>query len=279
MFLYVEPKSLGGGVFIANNKSKPQTLSSVSNALRILKSFSTFEPTKKVSELSESLGLAKSTVSRLLSTLASEGFVIKDDKTGAYRLGMYVLTLGGIVTNNLEIHKEAAPVLYKLVNDTGETAHLAVMDGLDTIYIHKEECNNPVRILTHLGRRNPSYCTSSGKVLLAFNETNAVEELIDRRLVAHTENSITNPNQLRQELETIRRQNYAVSTEELTEGTKSVAAPIRDYTGKVVCAITVVGPIQRMKDHKIPEFAKKVIAAAKDASERLGYDERYFKHR
>ncbi|WP_156288909.1 IclR family transcriptional regulator [Oceanobacillus salinisoli] len=255
----------------------PQILSSVKNALRILKSFSTFEPTKKVSELAEQLGLAKSTVSRLLSTLASEGFVIKDEKTSEYRLGLSVLTLGGIVTNNLEIHNEAAPVLYKLVNDTGETAHLAIMDGLDTIYIHKEECNHPVRILTHLGRRNPSYCTSSGKVLLAFNDSSIVEEVIEKGLVAYTENSITDPNRLREELETIRKQGYAVSTEELTEGTKSVAAPIRDYTGKVVSAITVVGPIQRMKDYKIPDIAKKVIKAGKDASERLGYDERYFR--
>ncbi|RLL45094.1 IclR family transcriptional regulator [Oceanobacillus piezotolerans] len=259
-------------------KNKPQVLSSVRNALRILKSFSTFEPTKKVSELAESLGLAKSTVSRLLSTLASEGFVVKDDKTGAYRLGLSVLTLGGIVTNHLEIHKEAAPVLYKLVNDTGETSHLAIMDGLDTIYIHKEECNHPVRILTHLGRRNPSYCTSSGKVLLAYNDSSLTEEVISQGLRAHTPASITDPDKLRLELKSIREKGYAVSTEELTEGTRSVAAPIRDFTGKVVSAITVVGPIQRMKDYKIKEIAKKVMDAGKEASERLGYDSRYYKN-
>jgi IclR family transcriptional regulator, KDG regulon repressor len=264
--------------YMTNKKNEPQVLSSVKNALRILKSFSTFEPTKRVSDLAESLGLAKSTVSRLLSTLASEGFVIKDQQTSAYRLGISVLTLAGIVTNNLEIHKEAAPVLHKLVGDTGETAHLAVMDGLDTIYIHKEECSHPVRILTHLGRRNPSYCTSSGKILLAYSEEQIVEDVINQGLISHTENSITDPNVLHKELKMIREQKYAVSTEELTEGTKSVAAPIRDYTGKVVSAITVVGPIQRMKDHKIPDIAKKVIEAGKEASTRLGYDERYFRN-
>ncbi|RDW18886.1 IclR family transcriptional regulator [Oceanobacillus chungangensis] len=258
-------------------KGGPQILSSVQNALRLLKSFSTFEPTKRVGELAESLGLAKSTVSRLLSTLASEGFVIKDEKTNAYRLGLSVLTLGGIITNDLEIHKEAAPVLYKLVNDTGETAHLAILDGLDTIYIHKEECNHPVRILTHLGRRNPSYCTSSGKVLLAFSEPKIVGKVIDGGLVKHMHNTITDPGQLQGELEIIREQGFAVSTEELTEGTRSVAAPIRDYTGQVVSAITVVGPIQRMTDHKINRIAKKVMEAGNEASERLGYDERYFK--
>ncbi|WP_174614494.1 IclR family transcriptional regulator [Virgibacillus ihumii] len=262
---------------MAKKKGEPQLLSSVTNALRILKSFSTFESTKKVGELAESLGLAKSTVSRLLATLASEGFVKKDEKTNGYSLGLSVLTLGGIVINNLEIHSEAAPVLNKLVNDTGETAHLSILDGLDNIYIHKEECTHPVRILTHVGRRNPAYCTSSGKVLLAFDDGNTVEEIIDQGLVAYTENSITDPDKLRNELETIHDQGYAVSTEELTEGTRSVAAPIRDYTGKVVSAITVVGPIQRMADNKIRDIAKKVKEAGNEASERLGYDKRYFK--
>lgn len=258
----------------ANNQ--PQILSSVSNALRILKSFSTTEPTKKVSELSESLNVAKSTVSRLLATLAQEGFVIKEKTTGEYKLGLSVLTLGGIVTNQLEIHKEAAPVLNKLVNDTQETAHLSLLDGLDTIYIHKEECSHPVRILTHLGRKNPSHCTSSGKVLLAFDENNLVEEIIQRGLHAYTSKSITDPDKLRNELETIRKLGYAICTEELTEGTRSVSAPVRDYTGKVVAAINVVGPIQRMKDYKVPDIAKKVINAGNEASERLGYDKRFF---
>lgn len=263
---------------MSKKSNAPKRLSSVTNALRILKAFSTFEPSKRVTDLAKSLGLAKSTVSRLLSTLASEGFVVKDEKTHEYKLGLSVLTLSGILTNNLDIHSEAAPVLNNLVNSTGETAHLAILDGIDTIYIHKEECNHPVRILTHLGRRNPSYCTSSGKVLLAFNNDNIVDQVIENGLVAHTSNSITNPDELRSELETIQSKGYAVSTEELTEGTRSIAAPIKDYTGKVVSAITVVGPIQRMTNNKIPAFSKAVIKASKEASERLGYDERYFRH-
>jgi len=260
---------------VSEKSKNPQILSSVSNALLILKSFSTFKPTQNVSELSESLGLAKSTVSRLLSTLAHQGFVMKDKKTGKYKLGLSVLTLGGIVTNHMEIHKEAAPLLSKLVKDTGETAHLAIMDGLDTIYIHKEECSHPVRILTHLGRKNPSYCTSSGKLLLAFNDNNLVDEVIKKGLHPYTGKSITDPEKLRNELEVIRNRGYAISSEELTEGTRSVAAPVRDYTGKVVAAINVVGPIQRMMDYKIPDIAKKVINSGKEASERMGYDKRF----
>ncbi|MEH7384810.1 IclR family transcriptional regulator [Bacillus sp. JJ1521] len=264
---------------MSKKSNDPQILSSVRNALRILKSFSTFEPTQKVSDLAESLGLAKSTVSRLLATLAHEGFVVKDPRNGKYKLGLSVLTLGGIVTNHLEIHKEAAPLLHKLVHDTGETAHLSILDGLDTIYIHKEECSHPVRILTHLGRKNPAYCTSSGKVLLAFDETNLVEKTIEQGLHAYTSKSITDPDKLRKEMELIRKRGYAISTEELTEGTRSVSAPIRDYTGKVISAINVVGPLQRMPDYRVPDILKKVINASNEASERLGYDKRFLEIR
>lgn len=262
---------------MTNKAKNPKILSSVSNALRILKSFSGSKPTQRVSDLAISLGLAKSTVSRLLSTLAHEGFVEKDPQTGEYRLGLAVLTLGGIVTNNLEIHKETSPVMHDLVMETGETAHLAVLDGISTIYIHKEECSHPVRILTHLGRKNPAYCTGSGKVLLAYDENQLVDEVIKEGLIKYTDKSIASEEDLRRELKWVREQGYAVSTEELKEGTRSVAAPIRDYTGKVVASINVVGPIQRMKDYKMPDFARKVKQAGKEASERLGYDPRFLK--
>lgn len=255
--------------------NNPKLLSSVTNALRILKNFSIFEPTQRVSDLAQSLGLAKSTVSRLLTTLAHEGFVVKDKKTGEYRLGLAVLTLGGILTNELEIHNEASPVMNELVIKTGETAHLSILDGLDTIYIHKEECNHPIRILTHLGRKNPAYCTSSGKVLLAYDKGKLVEEVISKGLQVYTNKTITDPDKLRRHLADIRKKGYAVSIEELKMGVRSVSAPIRDYTGKVVAAINVVGPVQRMKDYKIPEIARKVIQAGEEASERLGYDKRF----
>src|SRR5699024_10573208 len=121
------------------------------NALKILKCFTIDEPEKTVGELSVELGLAKSSVSRSLSTLASEGFVIKDENSRKYRLGISILALSGIITSNFKLTKEAAPVVNKLVNDLGETAHLAILDGTDTIYIHKEECSHAVRILTYLG--------------------------------------------------------------------------------------------------------------------------------
>lgn len=261
------------------DKNDKYILSSVKNALRILKSYSTYEPTKKVSDLAKSLGLAKSTVSRLMSTLASEGFVVKDSETNEYKLGLSALTLGGIVATNIDINTEVIPVLNQLVMKTGETAHLAILDQFDTIYIQKKECNHPIRILTHLGRRNPAYCTSSGKVLLAYSNESLVEEIIARGLKAYTKNTITDPNTLRAHLQKVREQGYAVSTEELTEGTRSIAAPVLDYRGKVICAINIVGPLMRLQDYKLPTFIQHVKNAAKDASKKLGYNERNVYHK
>ncbi|UOF88881.1 IclR family transcriptional regulator [Fodinisporobacter ferrooxydans] len=246
-------------------------LSSVKNALRILRSFSMDKPELKVSDLAASLGLGKSTVSRLVGTLASEGFVTKDPETQKYRLGVSILGLYSILTSNLEINQESMPILQKLVEDIGETAHIATLVGLETVYLNKVECNHPVRILSHVGRRNPAYCTSSGKVMLAYQPDEVVEQVIENGLIQYTKNTITDPDTLRTALKTIREQGYAVSVEELLEGVVTIAAPIRDHTGKVNYAITMTGPIQRIRSHNISVYRGKIIKAAKEISERLGY--------
>lgn len=257
--------------------SKPVYLTSVQNSIRLLKCFTETKPIWKVTDLAKELNLAKSTVSRIIATLVNEGFIIKTENSSAYRLGLAVLTLGGVVTSNIEMLREAEPVLNQVVSETGETAHLAILDGLDTIYVKKEVSTNLAQIATHVGRKNPSYAISSGKVLLAYSDPALVDAVIEKGLEKLTQHTITNPEQFRFILNKIRQQGYAVSREELTEGVNSIAAPIRDYRGNVVSSLNIVGPAKRMKPHKFQDYIRSVVNAAKDASERLGYDERYFK--
>lgn len=257
--------------------NKPVYLASVQNSMRLLKCFTEIKPIWKVTDLAKELGLAKRTISRIIATLVAEGFVVQVEEASSYRLGLAVLTLGGVVTSNLEILEEAAPVLNRIVYETGETAHLAILDGLDTIYIKKEVSLHHAPIATHVGRRNPSYATSSGKVLLAYSDKSVVDAVIENGLKKWCKNTITNAEQLRFILDKTRDQGYAVTLEELTDGINSVAAPIRDYRGKVVSSVSIVGPITRMKPHKLPDYIRSVVNAANEASERLGYDERYFR--
>lgn len=246
-------------------------LSSVKNALRILNSFTMEEPEKKITDISTELGLNKSTVSRTMATLASEGFVYKDPETKKYRLGLSILTLSGILNSNMDVYRESQPILNQLVEQIGETAHISIFDHLDVVYLQKVECTHPVRFLTHVGKRNPPYCTSSGKVLMAFSGDHIVDAIIDNGLVQYTKNTITDPDELRQHLEEIRKKGYAYSIEEFSEGVVTIAAPVYDYTGKVIAALSIVGPKQRIHPNKIPSIAKKVIEASKEISENMGY--------
>jgi IclR family transcriptional regulator, KDG regulon repressor len=252
-------------------KQEDQYLSSVKNALRILKSFTLDEPEKKISDLSLSLGLNKSTVSRTMATLASEGFVYKDPETKKYRLGFSILELSGIVNSSIDVYRESQPILMKLVETIGETAHISVLDKLDVVYLSKVECNHPVRFLTYVGKRNPPYCTSSGKVLLAFSSESLLEQVIEKGLHKFTKSTITDPQKLRNHLRNICESGFAYSIEELTEGVTSIAAPIFDYKGNIIAALSIVGPIQRIQSHKISGYAKKAIQAGLEISRRLGY--------
>lgn len=254
---------------MGNELNKNYLLSSVKNALLIMRSFTIDEPEKKVTDLALSLNLGKSTVSRLLSTLASEGFVVKNPETNKYRLGLSILNLNTIVTSNIEINRDSEPILRELVNEVKETAHIAVLEGTDVVYLYKVDCKHPVQILTHIGKRNPVHATSSGKVLLAHRAEDVIHNLIDNGLYGYQNNTITNPEQLRDCLNLVKKQGFATSSEELLDGVVSVAAPIRDYTGKVVYSVSVTGPEHRMNPQN-PALVNKVIKAAKDISENLG---------
>ncbi|WP_102349002.1 IclR family transcriptional regulator [Bacillus sp. Marseille-P3661] len=256
---------------MATNKKEEYLLSSVKNALRLLKCFSMDEPEKKISDLAATLGLHKSTVSRTLATLASEGFVSQDPDTKKYRLGLSVLTLSGVVNSTMEIYRESLPILKKLVDDIGETAHISMLDGFNVIYLQKVDCNHPIRYLTHVGKTNPSYCTSSGKVLLAHSSDDFVDKVIESGLKASTKATITDPDQLRAHLRKVKEQGFSYSLGELLEGVNSVAAPIFDYTGNVIAALTVVGPSQRIDQHQIRPLAKKIINASMEISDNMGY--------
>ncbi len=252
------------------NSTDKRSLSSVSNALRILRSYTLDRPSQGITEIAASLGLGKSTVHRLVTTLTNEGFLVKEADTQKYRLGYSVLTLSGVVTSSLDIYTEALPIVRKLVDSVGETAHIGIQDGHDVIYVMKIECNHQVRFLTHVGRRNPLYCTSSGKVLLAYKEHEFLQE-IEKSLVKRAPNTITDPVLLEHSLQKIRADGYATSFEELLEGVHSIAAPIRDYTGNVIAALNIVGPKQRMGRQKFPLLTRKVVEASQEISAKLGY--------
>ncbi|MEH7113764.1 IclR family transcriptional regulator [Neobacillus niacini] len=252
-------------------QEQENVLSSVKNAIKIMRSFKMDEPQKGVRELAAELGLGKSSVQRILATLASEGLVKKNAETHKYELGLSVVELSSIVLGNIDLHTEALPILTNLANKCGETSHLAILEENHIVYLCKVECKNSYKLQTHLGLQNYTHCTSSGKLLLAHSGSYIVDLVTRNGLDSLTPHTITDPDVFRQELEMIRNQGYSVSVEEYNLGVTSVSAPVRDHTGKVIAAINLVGPSPRFSKQRINHFANELIRSGELISERLGY--------
>ncbi|MFB9990147.1 IclR family transcriptional regulator [Bacillus benzoevorans] len=251
-------------------KKKTDVLQSVQNGLQILKLFTVEKPEWGLTEIANTLLLNKSTVSRLVSELVTEGFLQKEGRK--YSLGFSLLSISGVVTSHLEIHRESKDVLKELVSDLGETAHIAILEGKEITYLHKVECINPVPLLSSIGKRNPVTCTSAGKVLLAYQKKQyIVDSIINEGLPKMGPNSPADPNALKQQLSQIQQQGYAICIDEMHENVVSIAAPVRDYTDDVVAAVTIVGTRDRMVDSKINYFIERMTGASDEISKRLGY--------
>lgn len=253
------------------NMEKEEHLSSLAKALRILKAFNK-NSIWRVGELSDELGFSKSTVSRLIQTLVEEEFLTEDPDNPGYRIGSALLSLGGHFVSNSELYQEVAPVLNKLVLETGESVHIAVRNKRKVLYLNKQIGSYYADIETQIGSLNPVHATSSGKLLLAYSPVETLEIILNEDLEAYTEYTLTNPIKLRQQIEEIRHQGIAFSQDELKIGNYSIAAPVFNYENEVVCAITLVGPTSRLTDVKKERFSRLLVQAAKEASERLGYD-------
>lgn len=249
-----------------------ESLSSVSKALRILKSFDPQKSVWRVGELAEELNFSKSTVSRLIQTLVDEDFLTINLDEPGYRLGSALLSLGGNYVSDSELYHEVAPVLNKLVLETGESAHIAVRNKQKILYLNKQVGLYYSDIKTQIGSINPAHATSSGKVLLAYSPEDRVDIVLNGDLEAYTEHTLTNPIKLRKDFEKIRQQGYSVSMEELSIGNYSIAAPVYNHESEIVCAITIVGPVARLTKEKLERFSRLIVRSAEEASERLGFD-------
>ena len=254
-------------------KPKPRRmrLSSVANSIRLTKAFSESEYEMGISALAARLGLAKSTVHRLATTLVEYDILEQNRETGKYRLGLALFELGTLVRRKMDVMSEAQAQIHALADLSGETVQLAILDHLSVLYIRIRESRQAVRMSSGLGSRAPAHCTSVGKVLLAYQAADTIQQVVELGLKRYTANTITDAAGLLAELESIRQKGYAIDDEEIESGLRCVAAPIRDHSGRVVAAISVAAPVQRMTKKNLQTTVPTVVAAAEAISRRLGY--------
>ena len=220
---------------------------SLERGLALLTTFTPDQPTLGISELAQRLGLTRSTTHRYVATLARLGYLSQDETTRKYRLGIRVLDLGFTVLGSLELREIAAPHLQRLTQNTGHTSNLAIRDDTDVILIDRMRGKpgryHHLEFSLHVGSRIPSYCSATGKVLLAFLPQADLDDLLDRiELTPRGPRALTRRPALAAELAQVRRTGLAVNDEEMDSGLRAIAVPIRSRSGAVVAAINLAFP-------------------------------------
>ncbi|MFE5581245.1 IclR family transcriptional regulator [Kitasatospora sp. NPDC056531] len=224
-----------------------------------------------VTEIAAELGVHKSTAFRLVAALELRGLVEQPGERGKYRLGLGLVRLAGAATVRLDLSQQSRPICERLAVEVAETINLAILDVDAAVNI--DQVLGPSAITTHnwVGQRTPLHATSSGKVLLAHLPEAALEKRLAEPLERYTPLTVTDPEELRKQLESARRDGFACTIEELETGLNAVAAPVFAHNGQVVAAISASGPSFRLSEGRLREVAAAVRAAAEEVSGRLGY--------
>ncbi|TWJ11270.1 IclR family transcriptional regulator [Geobacter argillaceus] len=244
----------------------------VEYALDVLEQFLDNTDELGMTELRKRLNLNKYTLGRLLATLASRSYIEVNNGTDCYRLGIRNLEMGQSAIKQMKLPRQARAVLESVVRDCNETTDVAIMRGSEIYCLDAVESSHPVRVVPRMGTMLPAHCTAAGKVLLANGSEADLQRYLSEDLRQLTMNTIIDRDQFRRLLSTIAAQDYALEDEELNLGVRSVAAPIRNYTGGVVGAVSVSGPIMRFNTARMyDELVPQVKRAAKEISLRLGY--------
>ncbi len=240
--------------------------------LDVLESFLKQEGEIGVSELAVLSNLNVSTTHRIASILVKRGYLKQLKKGAKYALSPKLLEFNLFITNVVKIGEIAFPFLLQLNKQINESVNLAVLDRDEAVNIEHVESSHSLRSTTQIGTHVPLHSTAIGKVLLAYMPDEEVEKFFNgRKLKALTENTITKPGRLREELPHIKREGIAIDDEENGLGVRCVASPIKDIKGDVIATISVSGPSVRLNNRRMQELMSLVHTYAMDISRTIGY--------
>jgi len=226
----------------------------------------------RVTDLAQAFGVGRSNAHRTLQTLVECGWAVQDPATSAYRPSLRLFELGALIAEVADVASLLRPHLAALARATGETIHLATLDGPEIVYLDKFDSPLPVAAYSRVGGRAPAYCVASGKALLAAAQL-GVPALRERlgRLAAHTPNSIVSYEALHAELARTRARGFAENREEWRLGVCGLGAPVFNARGEAVAALGMSVPSIRFARTQARELAEQVMACAREASGTLGY--------
>jgi IclR family pca regulon transcriptional regulator len=217
---------------------------SLERGLTVIRAFSAERPTLTLSEVARHTGLSRASARRFLHTLVELGYVASDGRE--FSLRPQVLELGYAYLTGLSLPEIAQPHLKRLAADVGESSSVGVLDGTDIVYVARVTTYRIMSAAIVVGTRFPAYATSMGRAIVGAGSLDRQEQFLSQaELSPLTPRTITDPQRLRAALEHVRKEGWALVDQELEEGLRSLAAPLRDATGRVVAAVNVSAPVRR----------------------------------
>lgn len=258
---------------MAKKEKSEYIIQAVDHALDLLEQFQGDVDELGVTELSKRLKLHKNNVFRLLATLESRNYIEQNRVTENYRLGLKTLELGQTFIKQMGLLRQSRPVLESLVKECNETTYVAILKDSHIVYLDVVETDLTVRVVPRVGSRLPAYCTAAGKVQLAYMTEEELDHYLPtKELKGYTPSTITERDAFKAHLKKIAEQGYAVDNEEMDIGVCCVGAPIRDYTRRIIGAVSISGPSMRFSRERMEkELIPLVIRAGEDISTKLGF--------
>lgn len=246
-----------------------QTIRAVERALDVLLCFSRQTPELSLTEISERIGIHKSTVHRMLATLEAKRFVERDKSTGAYRLGINTLQMAYLTLNHNDLRHLAARYLRQLSEQYRETVNLSILDGSDVIYLDVVESPQRVKLAAAIGQRLPAFCTASGKAILAFSSKEVVQEILDQGMHQYTQCTLDSPKKFFNNMHETRQRGFAISMEEYEEGINAIAAPIVNQKDLPIASVAIAGPSFRLTQERMLEIGSGLLATVREIAQEV----------
>ncbi|MEH7121783.1 MULTISPECIES: IclR family transcriptional regulator [unclassified Bacillus (in: firmicutes)] len=253
-------------------KKQESTVSSVEKALNILECFDSKNTWLTLNEISMKTGYSKTATFRMIKSFEGYGYVKRDStlKEAKFSLGWAFLLKANLITEQMDIREIAKDDLIELRNKTELTVQLAIRDGNEAVFIEQIESLNPIKIYSQVGKKARLYAAAGPRVLLAYiNEQEQNHILATSELLAYTENTLIDIDQIKAELVKIQEHGYAISRGELYEGTMEIACPVFDVNGIVAGSISIVGIESDFKEEQLEKCINDVKLCARNISLKL----------
>jgi len=251
---------------------KTQSVPAADRILTILELVGQSKRGLRLAEVAEQGNMPRSSAHCLLLTLERRGYLHRHEKSGRYMFGLKLFSLASYAINGLEVRELAAPHLAALMQQTGLTVHMAILEQHEPVLVSKVDAPGIFRLATWMGKRMDFHCTAVGKAIAAFLPEERLDELISvRGLPRHNENTIVSSRKLKLQLQQVRKCGHALDDEEEEIGLRCIGVPVFNHEARVVAAISVSGTTVQIHTDNLSMLAERVKATAAAISSSLGY--------